>query len=213
MAIGRAWLWGLLPLAGVIVWMLSFGPDRLFGWDTGRIGMALAVGCAWALLHAVSRTPSEALAASASPAEWKARVGAGITLVAVLYFVSKLHVFNDADIVRNPGANAVARNLAMLLVAWSVLSGALSARLKGAVEADERDREIAVRAAAWGRSALIVVIVGMAAMLGFTPVDLLGWATPLMIGNLLVLALMLGWLCEYAATLWCYAADRRVGRA
>ena len=213
MKLGKLWWWSLALFAGVALWLLLAGPERLFGWDTGMIGMALIAGCAWALLHAVSRIPAHALTASASPAEWNARVGAGVTLIAVLYFVSKLHVFNDADVVRNPGANAVVRNMVLLLIAWSVLSNVLSSRLKDAVAADERDRQIAVRAAKWGRESLIVGVVAVAVMLGLTPVDRLGWATPLMIGNLLVLVLMLGWLCEYAATLWCYAADRRAAQS
>jgi len=201
--------WGLIVLAGVAFWLLLAGPDRLFGWDTGKMGMILLVGSAWGLLYAVSRLPREALARSASPAEWQARVGAGFTLVAIAYFLSKMHVFNDAALTHNPGASAVGRNLVLLLIAWTILSQVLAARLKGVVEADERDREIAVEAAGWGRGALIVCVIGIAVMLGFTPVERLDWATPLMIGNLLVLALMCGWLCEYAATLAFYWRDRR----
>ncbi len=203
------WRWGLIVLAGVALWLLLAGPDRLFGWDTGTLGMTLLVGSAWGLLYAVSRLPREALARSASPAEWKARVGAGFTLVAIVYFLSKLHVFNDAAFPHNPGASAVGRNLVLLLIAWTVLSQVLASRLKGLVEADERDREIAVEATGWGRGALVVGIVGIAVTLAFTPADRLDWATPLMIGNLLVFALMCGWLCEYAATLAYYWRDRR----
>ncbi len=201
--------WGLILLAGVALWLLLAGPDRLFGWDAGHLGMLLLVGSAWGLLHAVSRLPREALARSASPAEWKARVGAGFTLVAIAYFLSKMHVFNDAAFPYNHGASAVGRNLVLLLIAWTVLSQVLASRLKGEVEADERDREIAVEAAGWGRGALIFCVIGIAVMLGFTPADRLDWATPLMIGNLLVFALMWGWLCEYAATLAYYWRDRR----
>lgn len=201
--------WSLIVLAGVALWLLLAGPDRLFGWDTGNVGMVLLVGSAWGLLHAVSRLPREALARAASPAEWKARVGAGFTLVAIAYFLSNLHVFNDAAFLRNPGASAVGRNLVLLLIAWTILSQLLASRLKGVVEADERDREIAVEAAGWGRGALIFCVIGIAVMLGFTPAEHLDWATPLMIGNLLVFALMWGWLCEYVATLGYYWRDRR----
>lgn len=201
--------WGLIVLAGVALWLLLAGPGRLFGWDTGQLGMVLLVGSAWGLLYLVSRLPREALARSASPAEWKARVGAGFTLIAVIYFLSKMHVFNDAAFPHNHGASAVGRNLVLLLIAWTILSQVLASRLKGVVEADERDREIAVEAAGWGRGALVFCIIGIAVMLGFTPAERLDWATPLMIGNLLVFALMWGWLCEYVATLACYWRDRR----
>ena len=201
--------WGLIVLAGVALWLLLAGPDRLFGWRVEPLGMALLVGSVWGLLHAVSRLPREALARSASPSEWKARVGASFTLVAIAYFLSNLHVFSDAGFLRNPGATAAGRNLVLLLVAWTILSQVLASRLKGVVEADERDREIAVEAAGWGRGALVVCVIGIAVMLGFTPAERLDWATPLMIGNLLVFALMWGWLCEYAATLAFYWRDRR----
>lgn len=205
----EGWRWGLIVLAGVTLWLLLAGPERLLSWDTGKLGMALLVGSAWGLLHAVSRLPREALARQASPAEWKARVGAGFTLVAIAYFLSKMHVFNDAAFPHNHGASAVGRNLVLLLIAWTILSQVLASRLKGVVEADERDREIAVEAAGWGRGALIFCVIGIAVMLSFTPAARLDWATPLMIGNLLVFALMWGWLCEYVATLAYYWRDRR----
>ncbi len=68
-----------------------------------------------------------------------------------------------------------------------------------------------VQAAGWGRAALIFSIVGIAVMLGFTPATRLVWATPLMIGNLLVFALMWGWLCEYVATMILYRNDKKGG--
>ena len=181
----------------------------MLGWDAGNLGMVLLIVSAWGLLYSVSRLPSEALARSASPAEWKARVGAGFTLVAMAYFFAKMHAFNDAPIPHNPDATAVGRNLVLLLIAWTILSSVLASRWKGVVEEDERDLEIAVQAAGWGRGALIFSIVGIAVMLGFTPASRLAWATPLMIGNLLIFALMWGWLCEYMATLISYRNDKK----
>lgn len=125
------------------------------------------------------------------------------------YFFAKMHVFNDAPFPHNPDATAVGRNLVLLLIAWTILSSLLASRWKGLVEEDERDREIAVQAAGWGRAALIFSIVGVAVMLSFTPAARLAWATPLMLGNMLIFALMWGWLCEYVATLAYYMRDRR----
>jgi len=198
-------------VAGCALWLLLAGPKQLLGWDAGNLGMVLLIASAWGLLYSVSRLPREALERSASPAEWKARVGAGFTLVAMAYFFAKMHVFNDAPFPHNPDATAVGRNLVLLLIAWTILSGVLASRWKGGVEEDERDREIAVEAAGWGRGALIFGIVGVAVMLSFTPASRLAWATPLMIGNLLIFALMWGWLCEYAATLILYRRDRTGG--
>jgi hypothetical protein len=85
----------------------------------------------------------------------------------------------------------------------------MRSRWKGVVQQDERDRDIEKHASRWGREALIVVIVGLAVMLGFSPAEKLQWATHFMIANLLVFALMCGWLCEYAATVIYYWRDRR----
>ena len=101
------------------------------------------------------------------------------------------------------------RNLVLLLVAWSVLLGVLGARWKGRVQEDERDREIEKQAAGWGRRGLMFVVIGLAVMLAFSPADRLAWATHFMIANLLVFALMWGWLCEYAATAVMYWRDRQ----
>lgn len=201
--------WVLMLVAGCGLWLLLAGPKQLLGWDAGNFGMVLLIASAWGLLYSVSRLPREALAQSASPAEWKARVGVGFTAVAMTYFFAKMHVFNDAPIPHNPDATAVGRNLVLLLIAWTILSSVLASRWKGIVEEDERDREIAVQAAGWGRAALIFSIVGFAVMLSFTPASRLEWATPLMIGNLLIFALMWGWLCEYVASLAYYWKDRR----
>ena len=203
--------WALMLVAGCALWLLLAGPKELLGWDAGNLGMVLLVASAWGLLYSVSRLPREALARSASPAEWKARVGAGFTLIAMVYFFAKMHVFDDAPIPHNPDATAVGRNLVLLLIAWTILSSVLASRWKGVVEEDERDREIMVQAAGWGRAALIFSIVGIAVMLGFTPATRLAWATPLMIGNLLVFALMWSWLCEYVATLIFYRNDKKGG--
>ena len=198
----------LIVVAGCALWLLLAGPQELFGWDTGQFGMVLLVTSAWGLLYVVSRMSGEDLQRSASPAEWKARIGAGFTAVAMVYFFAKLHVLKDATLPHDPDATAIGRNLVLLLIAWLVLSEVLASRWKGAVEEDERDREIAVLAAGWGHRALIFCIVGIV-MLSFTPADRLEWATPLVIGNLLIFALMWGWLCEYIATLAYYRRDRQ----
>jgi len=127
----------------------------------------------------------------------------------VVYFLANAHVFNDAPMRQNPEAAVVGRHLVLLLVAWAILSSVVASRWKGAVETDERDREIAIAAAGWGHGALIFCIVGIAVFLGFSPAHRLELATPLMIGNLLIFALMWGWLCEYVATLLYYRRDRQ----
>lgn len=203
------WLIGAL-LAGVFaLWLLLAGPDRILGFDSGQAGMVLLMTTAWLSLYRISKTPRDRLEGMASPGEWRAWLGLGFMLVAVVYFLVKAQVFQQMSAWNDPDATAVARNLVMLLIAWAVLSNVLSSRWKGAVREDERDREIEKQAGGWGRGALVFCIVGIAVMLGFSPAEKLQWAKPFVMANLLVFALMWGWLCEYAATALMYWRDRR----
>lgn len=205
----RRWGWlALLVPAGLALWLLLAGPSSVLGFDPGQAGMVLMVATAWISLYGVTRIPTGQLEAVVSPGEWRAWVGFGFTLAAILYFLSKVAVFQHGPAWGNPDASAVARNLVMLLVAWAVLSSVMGSRWKGLVQEDERDREIEKHASGWGRGALVFVIIGLAVMLGFSPADRLAWATHFMVANLLVFALMWGWLCEYAATLAMYWRDR-----
>ena len=206
----RRWGWlGLALPAGLALWLLLAGPSRVLGFDPGKLGMVLLVATAWISLYAVSRIPRGELEAVVSPGEWRAWVGFGFSLVAILYFLSKVSLFQQGSAWSNPDASAVARNLVMLLIAWTVLSSVMGSRWNGLVQEDERDREIEKQASGWGRGALVFVIIGLAVMLGFSPAAKLQWATHFMIANLLVFALMWGWLCEYAATVAMYWRDRR----
>jgi hypothetical protein len=202
-------LGALIVIAGLTLWVLLAGPGRLFGLRTDSFGIPLMMVGAWSLLYAVSRIRAETLDVVASPAEWKAGIGLVFSLVAIVYFLAKAHVFNDAALPHNPEATAVGRHLVLLLIAWTILANVVASRWKGAVEEDERDREIAVKSAGWGRGALIFSIIGIAVMLSFSPAEKLIWATPLMVGNMLIFALMWGWFCEYAATLVFYWRDRK----
>lgn len=197
----------LLPLAGFGLWAMLAGPRALLGFDPGPLGMFALVASTVAALLLLSRTPRERLD-RASPAEWKAWIGLGFMLAGVLYFLSRIPLFAVSDW-RDPHAAAVARNLVLLLVVWTVLSSTLAARWKGRVQEDERDREIDASAAGWGRAALVFCVVGIAVLLGFSPPARLQWATHFMVANLLVFALMWGWLVEYAATALMYFRDRR----
>ncbi|CAN7221143.1 hypothetical protein LJR143_000671 [Pseudoxanthomonas sp. LjRoot143] len=199
----------LLVGAMLAFWALLAGPDTLAGVDLGKWGTALLVALAWISMYAVSRVPVGEAERGVSPGEWKAWVGVAFMVVATGYFLAKSHVFADGPAWDNPDAQAVGRNLVLLLVAWSVLTGVLGSRWKGRVQEDERDRRIEQQAASWGRGALTFCVVGLAVMLAFSPADRLAWATHFMIANLLVFALMWGWLCEYAATAVMYWRDRR----
>lgn len=202
--------WLILLIGAMLAfWALLAGPDTLAGGDLGKWGTALLVTVAWVSMYAVSRLPVGEAERGVSPGEWKAWVGVAFMAVATAYFLAKSHVFVDGRAWNNPAAQAVGRNLVLLLVAWSILTGVLGSRWKGRVQEDERDRQIEQQAAGWGRGALTFCVVGLAAMLAFSPADRLAWATHFMIANLLVFALMWGWLCEYAATAVMYWRDRQ----
>jgi hypothetical protein len=201
-------LWALIGLAGLSLWLLLAGPGRVLGVQTSYLGILLLLAGTWAMLYAVSRVPEDALDAAASPAEWNARIGTTFCVVAIVYVLANLSVFDDAPIAHNRAATQVGTNLVLLLVAWGVVSGILASRWKSAVDADERDRDIAAKAASWGHSVLVVCVIGIAVTLALTPPQRLGWATPLMIGNLLILVLMGSRLCEYLATVALYRRDR-----
>lgn len=203
--------WHLPTLAAIALpalWLLLAGPERVLGIDTGHLGMVLLVTAAWTSLLALSRLPRSEGETAIAPGEWKAWIGTGFMLVAVAYAASKAELFAGTDF-GDLHAQAVARNLVMLLIAWVVLSRVMAARWQDAVEEDERDREIASNASGWGRGALVGCIVFYAVLLGISPPDRLQWATHFMIANMLVFALMLGWLVEYAATAVMYLRDRR----
>ena len=191
------------------LWLLLAGPARILGFDSGQAGMVLLVATAGLSLSRISTTPRAQLEGMASPGEWRAWLGLGFMGVAVVYFLAKAQVFQRMTAWNDPDAAAVARNLVMLLIAWAVLSNVLGTRWKGAVQEDERDREIEMQAAGWGRGALVFCVIGIAVMLGFSPAEKLQWARPFVVANLLVFALMWGWLCEYAATALLYWRDRR----
>ena len=199
----------LLLAVAAIAAVLLLQDGRWLGLDTGAAGTALLVLAAWGALFALGRADLSAFENAVSPGEWRAWIGTAFTAVAVAYFVSKLHVFQSADLLRDPAVRAVTGRLVTLLVAWTVLSSVLDARWKHRVQRDERDAEIERHAAAWGRGATVAGIVVLAVLLGFSPPERLEWATPPLIANQLVLLVMVGSLFEYAASALRYMADRR----
>lgn len=144
-----------------------------------------------------------------APGEWRARIGFGFVLGTLLCFLAHLDLLTQGPIRLDADARAVGRNLAMLLIAWALLSRLARARWKNEVQEDERDRAITARAGSGARIALIVMVIGIAVTLGFSPVERLGRATPMRGVQLLVLALTGSSLWDYGATARYYWRDRR----
>ncbi len=200
----------ILAVAGVALWLLIGGTGRVFGIEVGTFGAILLVTIAWTSLYAVSALPKNGeFERQVSPGEWRAWIGVGFMAIALVYFLAKLPLFQGEAFGRAYHASAVGRNLVLLLIAWTVLEGLLSQRWKDRVQADERDRQIRMRADRGGHTALVVALVTLAVSLGFAPADRLAWASHFMIANLIVAALMFGWLVEYLIMARQYWQDRR----
>lgn len=141
MMVVRRWaILSLLLVAMFALWLLLASPDSLLGIDTGNVGMALLITVAWVSLFAASRLPRDMVTQAASPGEWKAWIGTAFMAAVVAYALSNTEAFLAATVWNDAGIRRVVGNLVLLLVAWSVLSGVLAGRWKGAVAEDERDR-------------------------------------------------------------------------
>ena len=197
---------GLVVLAFVAFWMLLAGPDQVLGIDLGGFGVGLAALVAWAAIHGISVAPRGELDDAVSPGEWKAWIGLAFTALVAGYLLSKRDVI--ASVADYHDLGRIGRNIVLLVIAWAVVSQVLEWRWKGKVLADERDRIIEVRAAGWGRTATVVVVLAIAVTLGLTPAARLQWATNLVVAHLLVFALVCGCLLEYAVSALSYWRDR-----
>ena len=200
-------LGGVVALALVAFWVLLAGPEEILGLDLGGFGIGLSALVAWLAIHGISAAPHGELDEQVSPGEWRAWIGAGFSALVAGYLLAKGDVIASAADLHDLGR--IGRNVVLLLIAWMVVSAVLERRWKGAVLADERDRAIETRAAAWGRSATMVAVIAIAVTLALTPAARLAWATPLVIAHLLVFALVVSQLVEYAVTGVAYWRGRR----
>ena len=198
---------GVVGLAMVAFWMLLAGPEEILGVDLGGFGIGLSTLVAWAAMYGISAAPRGELDDSVSPGEWKAWIGAGFSALVVAYLLTKADVIAGATDMRDLGR--IGRNVVLLVIAWAVVSQVLQWRWKGAVLADERDREIEARAVKWGHTSTCVAVIGIAVTLSLTPASRIAWATPIVIAHMLILALVVSALVEYAVTGVSYWRDRR----
>jgi hypothetical protein len=201
--------WGLAGVVGlalVAFWVLLAGPEELLGLDLGGFGIGLSALVAWLAIYGISAAPRGELDELVSPGEWKAWIGAGFSALVAGYLLAKGDVIASVTDYRDLGR--IGRNIVLLLISWAVVSQVLAWRWKGAVLADERDREIEVRAAGWGRAATVVAVIGIAVLLGLSPAAKLAWATHIVIAHLLIFALVVSCLVEYAVAGVAYWRDR-----
>ena len=209
MSLPRLGFIGLAVVAALATWLLLAGPARVFGIEAGNAGMVLLMAVGWGSLHAISRIPDGGIGESMSPGEWRAWLGLAFTLVIAAYAIVHAPVLHGPPLWHNPDANRIGRNIVMLLVAWMLLARVLDARWRRGVRQDERDREIEARGAGAARLALVVILVGYALLLSFSPTERLEWAVPPLLGHLLVLALIVSCAFEYLVVGLGYWRDRR----
>jgi hypothetical protein len=107
-----------------------------------------------------------------------------------------------------PEAAEVGRHLGFLIFGWLVVMQVLRKRWRDTVEMDERDRGIGARANAWARWSLSLLVLGLAVTLAISAPDRLPWAKPTVVSGLLVVALLVASLVEYAVTAISYWWDR-----
>lgn len=205
----RAVFVGLAVVAALGLWLLLAGPSKVLGIDPGNAGVALLVTVTWVSLYAIGRMPNGDLDHAISPGEWRAWIAFGFTAAIAVYAIANAHLFQGAPLWQNPDANRVGRNIALLAIAWVILTQVLQARWRGKVQEDERDRAIETRAGNWARMTLSVYAIGLALLFGFSPASKLDWAPPPMIAHLLIVGLILSCLVEYAVTALSYWRDRR----
>lgn len=198
---------GLLLVAGASIWLL-FSPVRFFGFSPGVLGTPLLVTAAWLSLYLLSRQPRSDIEAAVSPGEWQVWLDFLLNGTALVYLLGSLPSMPDVPIHDNSVAQALVRNLMILIIAWVVLSKVLSTRWKLRVQRDERDRQIETRAYGAGRMALIVAALSLAVTLGFSPADRLEWATGPVVAHLLIAMVMFGALFESLSAVVSYWKDR-----
>jgi len=202
----------LVPLSVLAFYVLFVLPDIDLGWP-GGLALLAASWTVWYLLWSTLRrrvqpdAGGEALA-SASPGEQQAWIGLLFTAAILIYFASRSSLMVDVDGSMAPEASRIGRHIGFLIVGWLVVMAVLRQHWRDAVEQDERDRAIQARASGWARCALVVLVIALAVMFAFTPLDHLRWARPMVLSNLLMAGVIASSLLEYLVTGLAYWKER-----
>lgn len=196
--------WFVAP-AALALWLLVATPSRWLGIDTGPLGAMLLLGATWVGLWLASRIPDDADAA-ASPGEQRRWVALVFTTAIGALMLAKAEVFAAAQSVAD--LRDVGRTIGMLLAGWAIFGAILHHRIGARVQVDERDRVVEANADAWSHGALACAVIGYAVLFGFSPADRLRWATPIVIANLLMFALVWSCFVGGVVAVWRYRRDR-----
>ena len=188
-------------------WLQLAGPDKVLGMDSDSVGLALVLLVALSALHALRTWPRSGFDEVISPGEWRAWGGlvAAVLILAGVVVESRelLGALQPGDVER------IGRRILLVAVVLATLAWLVDRRWKQRVQADERDREIGARGVVWGRAALALSVFSLMLLLAASPAERLAWATHHAIAHLLVYAIVLGFVVEYAYAVVRYWRDRR----
>jgi hypothetical protein len=200
----------LLPLipTSLGIWLLWFAPESVLGLDSGILGSVVMSFSAWSAILLLAESPLTA-PESLSPSERQAWVGLAFTTMIYVYFLTHLGVLGaEEGAFWNPEARRVGQTIAIMVIAWIVLSSMIRQKARG-VQKDERDRDIETKAESLGHGVLIVGLIGTAVTLGLSPREHLEWADPRMTANIILNLLVLKTLIEQNALVVMHWWDRR----
>ena len=211
MRIDRWWVWTALPIALLGLVGVETAAHYIFGVRTGLPeALVLLWSTAAGYQTMMKKPPLGDIESLKAKAEWNAWIVFATTLAAFALFLEHMVIFR-AEIAFDHEF-LLPTPLAMPIIVSGGLFSILSSRFKWSTDADERDREIALRAKVLGRKVLMLILSVGVVVLGYVPSKYLSVFTPRLMGCLFVLMLLAVWLCESIAILRCYAADRKATR-
>lgn len=201
-AIVAAWI----VCAGLGAWLQLAAPDRILGLDAGGLGFAIVFLVALAAIYALRTWPRSGFDESLSPGEWRAWGSLSGSLVILACVVVEsgelMGVLRPGDLER------IGRRISVLLLVIAAVAWMVDRRWKQRVQSDERDRDIAARAAVRGRATLAFAVFALVMLLAGSPAGNLAWASHMAIAHLLVYAIVLGFVVEYGYAVARYVRDR-----
>ena len=176
------------------------------------IGTAMFIGAVWFFVDAVHRIPADDAMSAIAPGEWQSWIGFAFcsALLASLWIAAP-NFAEQLPIQHNPDASRAGRGVGALIVAWAVLGYVLAQRWS--IAADERDHQIEQLSGQWGRAATTFAVVGIAVLLGFSPTERLQTLSYPWIGQLLIVALVVGAWVDHAAAVVLYWRERQAAEA
>lgn len=214
MAISRL-AWAVLALTLIGALGSLFGPqERWWGLEIGRLGATVFGFTLWIGAGLFAAYPERIFSPTWSIAERRAWAGLFFVLLIFLGYLRFMWTLGGLpqipDSLGELPADNFLWNLAVMLIAWAVVSSTLRGREPAVIEADERDLRLRRAADHVGDWALTIMIAWCVGLLVAQPADRLAWwLEPMIAANVLVGILIAKTLVEHAYLVGRYAWDRR----